>query len=212
MARGTLYNKIWDQHAVCQLKTGQYQLFIGLHLIHEVTSPQACDMLRERRLKVSFPDRTIATIDHIIPTKNSARPYQDVQAEAMAQALQENTSEFKIRYFRQGTAEQGIVHVIGPELGMIHPGMTVACGDSHTSTHGAFGTLSFGIGTTQVGDVLATQCLAMDPLKVRKIAIDGELAQGVFAKDVILHVIRKLGVKGGIGYAVNCEGSWLLLL
>ena len=207
MARGTLYNKIWDQHAVCQLKTGQYQLFIGLHLIHEVTSPQACDMLRERRLKVSFPDRTIATIDHIIPTKNSARPYQDVQAEAMAQALQENTSEFKIRYFRQGTAEQGIVHVIGPELGMIHPGMTVACGDSHTSTHGAFGTLSFGIGTTQVGDVLATQCLAMDPLKVRKIAIDGELAQGVFAKDVILHVIRKLGVKGGIGYAYEYAGS-----
>ena len=207
MARGTLYNKIWDQHTVCRLRTGQYQLFIGLHLIHEVTSPQACDMLRERNLKLSFPDRTIATIDHIIPTQNSARPYQDVQAEAMAQALHENTSEFKIRYFRQGSAEQGIVHVIGPELGMIQPGMTVACGDSHTSTHGAFGTLAFGIGTTQVGDVLATQCLAMDPLKVRKVVIDGELANGVFAKDVILHVIRKLGVKGGIGYAYEYAGS-----
>ncbi len=207
MGKGTLYNKIWNQHTVCQLKTGQYQLFIGLHLIHEVTSPQACDMLRERGLKVGYPDRTIATIDHIIPTKDSARPYQDLQAENMAQALQENTTEFNIRYFKQGAAEQGIVHVIGPELGMIHPGMTVACGDSHTSTHGAFGTLAFGIGTTQVGDVLATQCLSMDPLKVRKVVIDGELANGVFAKDVILHVIRNLGVKGGIGYAYEYSGS-----
>ena len=207
MAVGTLYNKIWDQHTVCQLQTGQYQMFIGLHLIHEVTSPQACDMLRERNLRVLFPDRTIATVDHIIPTTDQARPYRDLQAEAMAQALHDNTSEFNIRFFEEGSAHQGIVHVIGPELGMVHPGMTVACGDSHTSTHGAFGTLAFGIGTTQVGDVLATQCLSMDPLKVRKVQVDGDLKPGVFAKDVILHIIRRLGVKGGIGFAYEYCGS-----
>ena len=207
MAVSTLYNKIWNKHTVCELQTGQHQLFIGLHLIHEVTSPQACDMLRERGLPVLFPDRTVATVDHIIPTTDQSRPYRDAQAEAMAQALHDNTSEFKIRYFGVGSAEQGIVHVMGPEQGMVHPGMTVACGDSHTSTHGAFGTLAFGIGTTQVGDVLATQCLSMDPLKVRKVQIDGNLQTGVFAKDVILHVIRKLGVKGGIGYAYEYCGS-----
>ena len=207
MAVNTLYNKVWDRHAVCQLRTGQYQLFIGLHLIHEVTSPQACDMLRERGLKVAYPDRTIATIDHIIPTTSQQRPYKDTEAEAMAQALQDNTAEFNIKYFGVGAPEQGIVHVIGPEQGMVHPGMTVACGDSHTSTHGAFGTLAFGIGTTQVGDVLATQCLSMDPLKVRRIEINGTLRDGVFAKDVILHVIRKLGVKAGIGHAYEYAGS-----
>ena len=207
MATGTLYNKIWDQHAVCQLPTGQYQLFIGLHLIHEVTSPQACDMLRERDLRVLYPSRTVATVDHIIPTTDQIRPYRDAQAEAMAQALHDNTAQFNIRYFGEGSPEQGIVHVMGPELGMVHPGMTVACGDSHTSTHGAFGTLAFGIGTTQVGDVLATQCLSMDPLKVRKVQIDGDLKDGVYAKDVILHVIRKLGVKGGIGFAYEYSGS-----
>ena len=207
MAVNTLYNKVWDRHAVCQLRTGQYQLFIGLHLIHEVTSPQACDMLRERGLKVAYPDRTVATIDHIIPTKSQQRPYKDTEAEAMAQALQDNTAEFNIKYFGVGAPEQGIVHVIGPEQGMVHPGMTVACGDSHTSTHGAFGTLAFGIGTTQVGDVLATQCLSMDPLKVRRIEINGTLNDGVFAKDVILHVIRKLGVKAGIGHAYEYAGS-----
>ncbi len=207
MAVGTLYNKIWDQHSVRQLRTGQHQLFIGLHLIHEVTSPQACDMLRERGLRVLFPERTVATVDHIIPTTSQTRPYSDAQAEAMAQALQTNTSEFNIPYFGVGSAQQGIVHVMAPELGMVHPGMTVACGDSHTSTHGAFGTLAFGIGTTQVGDVLATQCLSMDALKVRKIKIDGQLGPGIFAKDVILHVIRRLGVKGGIGHAYEYCGS-----
>ena len=207
MAKNTLYNKIWDLHTVCQLETGQYQLFVGLHLIHEVTSPQACDMLRERGLKVAYPDRTIATLDHIIPTRNQSRPYTDPLAEAMAQALRDNTEEFSIQYFGQNSVNQGIVHVIGPELGMIHPGMTVACGDSHTSTHGAFGTLAFGIGTTQVGDVLATQCLSVDPLKVRRFKIDGDLNPGVFAKDVILHVIRRMGVKGGIGHAYEYAGS-----
>lgn len=207
MAVGTLYNKIWNRHAICQLPTGQYQLFIGLHLIHEVTSPQACDMLRERNLPVLFPDRTVATVDHIIPTTSQIRPYHDSQAEAMAQALHDNTAQFNIPFFAENSTHQGIVHVMGPELGMVHPGMTVACGDSHTSTHGAFGTLAFGIGTTQVGDVLATQCLSMDPLQVRKVQIDGDLRPSVYAKDVILHVIRQLGVKGGIGYAYEYGGS-----
>ncbi len=207
MAANTLYNKIWDNHAVKKLRTGQYQLFIGLHLVHEVTSPQACDMLREKGLKVAYPDRTVATIDHIIPTDNIQRPFADSQAEAMAEALRKNTDDFNIRYFDQNSANQGIVHVMGPELGMIHPGMTVACGDSHTSTHGAFGTLAFGIGTTQVGDVLATQCLSVDPLKVRRIEVNGQLREGVSAKDVILFLIRRLGVKGGLGYAYEYAGT-----
>ena len=207
MANGTLYNKVWDRHSVRKLRTGQYQLFIGLHLVHEVTSPQACDMLREKGLKVAYPSRTIATIDHIVPTDNIKRPFSDSQAEAMAEALSVNVNEFNIRYYGQNSENQGIVHVMGPELGMVHPGMTIACGDSHTSTHGAFGTLAFGIGTTQVGDVLATQCLSVDPLKVRRIEINGKLSDGVFAKDVILYIIRTLGVKAGIGYAYEYAGS-----
>ena len=207
MATNTLYDNIFESHTVCQLPTGQYQLFIGLHLVHEVTSPQACDMLRERGLKVAFPERTVATIDHIIPTDSLVRPYSDVQAEAMAKALESNTQQFNIQFFDSSTPHQGIVHVIGPELGMVHPGMTVACGDSHTSTHGAFGTIAFGIGTSQVGDVLATQCLSVDRLKVRRIEVDGELRTGVFAKDVILYIIRMLGASGGIGHAYEYAGS-----
>ena len=207
MASETLYDKIFDQHAVAKLVTGQYQLFIGLHLVHEVTSPQACDMLRECGLKVAYPDRTIATLDHIIPTTSQARPFSDTQAEAMAQALDANTKEFNIRFLDSSTQQQGIVHVVGPELGMVHPGMTVACGDSHTSTHGAFGTIAFGIGTSQVGDVLATQCLAVDRLKVRRINVNGQLKSGVFAKDVILYIIRMLGARGGIGHAYEYGGS-----
>lgn len=207
MATGTLYNKIWDRHAVCSLPTGYVQLFIGLHLIHEVTSPQACDMLRERGLGVAFPERTIATVDHIIPTTTQLRPYSDPQAEAMAQALEDNTKAFRISYLDPSSNQQGIVHVIGPELGMVHPGMTIACGDSHTATHGAFGTLAFGIGTSQVRDVLATQCLSLSPLKVRRIQIDGHLGAGATAKDVILYVIRMLGVSGGIGFAYEYAGT-----
>ena len=207
MAERTLYNKIFDRHCVAELQTGQYQLFIGLHLIHEVTSPQASDMLRERGLKVAFPERTIATLDHIVPTTSHKRPYMDEQAEAMAQALEQNTAQFNIKYFGPDSNEIGIVHVIGPELGLVHPGMTVACGDSHTSTHGAFGTIAFGIGTSQVHDVLASQCLSVDKLKVRKIRIEGDLQPGVSAKDVILHIIRRLGVRGGIGYAYEYTGS-----
>ena len=207
MARDTLYDKVWDAHVVTRLTTGQYQLFIGLHLTHEVTTPQAYDMLEERGLGVAYPDRTVATVDHIIPTDDLSRPYADEQAEQMMQALEANTRAFGVRFLDFASRRQGIVHVIGPELGMVHPGMTVACGDSHTATHGAFGTLAFGIGTSQVRDVLASQCLSVDPLRVRRIEVGGALAPGVEPKDLILHVIRKLGVKGGIGHAYEYGGS-----
>ena len=207
MATDTLYNKIWDSHVVARLPTGQYQLFIGLHMTHEVTTPQAYDMLAERGLQVAYPDRTVATVDHIIPTDNLARPYLDEQAEQMMQALERNTRNFGVRFLDFASGRQGIVHIIGPELGMVHPGMTVACGDSHTATHGAFGTLAFGIGTSQVRDVLASQCLSLDPLRVRRIELKGALSPGVEPKDVILHIIRRLGVKGGIGYAYEYGGG-----
>ena len=207
MAKGTLYNKVWDAHAVAVLPTGQTQLFIGTHLVHEVTSPQAFDMLRERGDKVAYPQRTFATMDHIVPTTTRARPFKDGQAESMMQAIEKNAKEFGINFYNFESGKQGVVHIIGPELGLTQPGMTIACGDSHTSTHGAFGTLAFGIGTSQVRDVLATQCLAMDPMKVRRVEINGKLKPGVTPKDVTLYVINKLGVKGGIGYAYEYAGS-----
>src|SRR4026209_991460 len=157
--RKTLLQKVWDNHAVRKLPTGQTQLFIGLHLIHEVTSPQAFDMLRSRGSKVAFPNRSFATVDHIVPTLNQRRPFLDVLAEEMMSALEKNCREFGIPLYDSSSANQGIVHVIGPELGLTQPGMTVACGDSHTSTHGAVGAIAFGIGTSQVRDVLASQCL-----------------------------------------------------
>ncbi len=203
----TLYDKIWDSHTVEVLPTGQTQLFIGLHLIHEITTAPAFDMLREKKLKVAFPERTFATLDHIVPTDLRSRPFLDSQAEELTQALEKNVSEFGIEFFGLNSDRQGIVHVIGPQLGLTQPGMTLACGDSHTSTHGAFGTLAFGIGTSQVRDVLATQTLAMDKLKVRRINIDGVLSAGVYAKDVILSIIRKLGVAGGKGFAYEYGGS-----
>ncbi|HEV2881037.1 MAG TPA: 3-isopropylmalate dehydratase large subunit [Pyrinomonadaceae bacterium] len=202
----TLLDKIWRMHTVRELPSGQTQLFIGLHLIHEVTSPQAFQMIHELNLKVRFPQRTFATIDHIIPTASRARPFADPLAEEMVTALVKNCREAGIQLFDIGSDGQGIVHVIGPELGLTQPGMTIACGDSHTSTHGGLGSLAFGIGTSQVRDVMATQCLAMTKPKLRQIFIRGALAQGVYAKDVILAVIRKLGVKGGIGYAYEFAG------
>ena len=206
MSQHTLYDKVWDTHKVTTLATGQDQLFIGLHLIHEVTTPQAFSSLKESDSKVIFPHRTFATVDHIIPTASQARPYQDAQAEAMASALEKNVKEFGIRFFDISTAKQGIVHVIGPELGLTRPGMTIACGDSHTSTHGAFGSLAFGIGTSEVQMVLETQTLALKRLKVRRISVTGNLQKGVYAKDVILKIIQTLGVKGGIGYAYEFGG------
>ncbi|EGJ32342.1 MULTISPECIES: 3-isopropylmalate dehydratase large subunit [Moorena] len=207
MSARTLFDKVWDLHSVGTLPSGQTQLFIGLHLIHEVTSPQAFAMLRERGLKVLFPERTVATVDHIVPTENQGRPFADVLAEEMMQALENSSKEFGIRFYNIGSGNQGIVHVIAPEQGLTQPGMTVACGDSHTSTHGAFGAIAFGIGTSQVRDVLASQTLALSKLKVRKIEVNGSLPPGVYPKDVILHIIRKLGVKGGVGYAYEYAGT-----
>ncbi|TMA06133.1 MAG: 3-isopropylmalate dehydratase large subunit, partial [Deltaproteobacteria bacterium] len=206
-SRRTLYDKIWESHTVDVLPTGQTQLFIGLHLIHEITTAPAFDMLREKGLDVAFPERTYATVDHIVPTDMRTRPFMDSQAEELIQALEKNVSEFGIEFFGLHSENQGIVHVIGPQLGLTQPGMTLACGDSHTSTHGAFGTLAFGIGTSQVRDVLATQTLAIDKLKVRRINVNGSLSEGVYAKDVILNIIRKLGVAGGKGFAYEYGGS-----
>ena len=203
----TLLQKVWDRHAVRKLPTGQTQLFIGLHLIHEVTSPQAFDMLRMRGGTVAYPNRTFATVDHIVPTLDQRRPFLDVLAEEMMTALERNCREFGIPLYGLDSVNQGIVHVIGPELGLTQPGMTIACGDSHTSTHGAFGAIALGIGTSQVRDVLASQCLAIEPLKVRRITVNGSLRPGVYAKDVILHIIQRLGVKGGTGYAYEYGGD-----
>jgi 3-isopropylmalate/(R)-2-methylmalate dehydratase large subunit len=207
MSQGTLFDKVWDLHTVRTLPSGQTQLFIGLHLIHEVTTPQAFSMLKDRNLSVLYPDRTVATVDHIVPTENQARPFADPLAEAMMQALEENCKNHNIRFYNVGSGKQGIVHVIAPELGLTQPGMTIACGDSHTSTHGAFGAIAFGIGTSQVRDVLASQTLALAKLKVRRVEVNGTLQLGVYAKDVILHIIRKLGVQGGVGHAYEFAGT-----
>jgi 3-isopropylmalate/(R)-2-methylmalate dehydratase large subunit len=209
MAGRTLYDKIWDLHTVDILPTGQTQLFVGLHLIHEITTAPAFDMLREKGFDVAFPERTFATVDHIVPTDVRTRPFLDVQAEELIQVLEKNVGEFGIDFFGLDSDRQGIVHVIGPQLGLTQPGITLACGDSHTSTHGAFGTLAFGIGTSQVRDVLATQTLAIDRLKVRRINVNGALPPGVYAKDVILNIIRKLGVSGGKGFAYEYGGAVL---
>ncbi len=203
----TLLEKLWNAHTVRRLPNGQTQLFIGLHLIHEVTSPQAFDMIRARGWTVKYPDRTIATVDHIVPTRDQRRPFVDVMAEDMLAALERNCRWAGVKLFDLSSGAQGIVHVIGPELGLTQPGMTIACGDSHTSTHGAFGAVAFGIGTSQVRDVLASQCLAMDPLKVRRISVIGRLGPGIYAKDVVLEIIRRLGVKGGVGYAYEYAGD-----
>jgi 3-isopropylmalate/(R)-2-methylmalate dehydratase large subunit len=206
MSTGTLYDKVWGRHTVRTLPTGQTQLFVGLHLIHEVTSPQAFGMLRERDLQVAFPDRTYATADHIIPTAELARPFGDRQAETMMQALETNTQSHDITFFDPDSGAQGIVHVVGPEQGLTQPGMTIVCGDSHTSTHGAFGAIGFGIGTSQIRDVLATQCIAMNKQQVRRIEVTGALGEGVYAKDIILKIIAQLGVEGGIGYVYEYGG------
>ena len=206
MSSGTLYDKVWDLHRVAELPGGSTQLFVGLHLIHEVTSPQAFAALRDKGLSVRCPERTVATVDHIVPTTSQNRPFADPLAEEMLSTLERNCADYGITLNGIGSGRQGIVHVIAPELGLTQPGMTVACGDSHTSTHGAFGAIAFGIGTSQVRDVLASQSLAMSKLKVRRIQVNGQLADGVSAKDLILHVIRTLGVKGGVGFAYEFAG------
>ena len=206
MSQNTLFDKVWDLHKVTSLPGGSDQIFIGLHLIHEVTSPQAFGALKDKNLKVKFPSRTIATVDHIVPTDNQSRPFQDTLAEQMIDTLEKNCIKHEIKFFNIGSGNQGIVHVVAPEMGLTQPGMTIACGDSHTSTHGAFGSIAFGIGTSQVRDVLATQTIAMNKLKVRQIWCENKLSKGIYAKDLVLHIINKLGVKAGVGFAYEFAG------
>ncbi len=203
----TLFAKVWDSHVVGTLDNGHAQLLIDTHLVHEVTSPQAFGMLRDLNLPVAYPHRTFATVDHIVPTDSQVSPFSDPLAEAMIQELNKNAKDFGITYFSLASGKQGIVHVVGPEQGITQPGTTIACGDSHTATHGAFGAIALGIGTTQVRDILATQTMALGKMKVRRINVDGHLRPGVYAKDVILHIIRLLGANGGIGYAYEYGGS-----
>ena len=207
MSEGTLYDNVWDRHEVTELPTGQSQLFVGLHLVHEVTSPQAFGMLEERGLEVAYPERTHATVDHIVPTADQSRPYSDDAAEEMMSQLEQNVRGAGIEFDDPTTGRQGIVHVVGPEQGLTQPGMTIVCGDSHTATHGAFGALAFGIGTSQIRDVLATGCIAMEKQQVRRIEVTGELDDGVTPKDVILTVIRRLGTDGGVGYVYEYGGD-----
>ena len=208
----TLAAKVWDLHTVGRLPTGQDQLLIGLHLVHEVTSPQAFQALKDRGLRVLHPERTFATVDHIVPTDGQPRPFADELAERMMAALEANVREHGIAFFGPESGDQGIVHVIGPELGLTQPGMTIACGDSHTSTHGALGALAFGVGTSQIRDILATQTLALSRPKVRRIEIRGSLPGGVTAKDLIIRIIADLGVNGGIGYAYEYGGPAIEVL
>lgn len=205
--RRNLFNKVWDLHSVRTHPSGQTQLLIGLHLIHEVTSPQAFAILRDRNLKVMYPERTFATVDHIVPTANQSRPFQDNLAEQMMSAIEINCDEFGVTLLNLDDDRQGIVHVVGPEQGLTQPGMTIVCGDSHTSTHGAFGSIAIGIGTSQVAEVLATQTMFLNRPKVRRVVVNGELKSGVYAKDVALHIIRHLGVQGGVGYAYEYAGT-----
>jgi len=203
----TLYQKIWDAHAVETLPSGEAILYIDRHLIHEVTSPQAFDGLRLAGRKVRRPDLTFATADHNVPTDHNRVSISDLLSRAQIDSLQRNCTEFGIPYYGLESERQGIVHVIGPELGITLPGQTIVCGDSHTSTHGAFGSLAFGIGTSEVEHVLATQTLRSVPSKTYSVEINGELPTGVTAKDVILRVIRDIGAGGATGHVVEYRGE-----
>lgn len=207
ISENTLYNKVWEKHKVGILPTGQTQLFVGRHLMHEVTSPQAFEMLREKKMEAKYPELTTGIVDHVIPTDDTSRPFADNQAELMTRTMEKNTEEFKIEFFSATSGKQGVCHVSFPEQGLIWPGIVAVCGDSHTCTYGAFGSLAFGIGTTQVSHVLATQTLAMDPLKVRRIKFNGTLNLGVTAKDLALYMISELGVEGGLGFAYEFGGD-----
>jgi 3-isopropylmalate/(R)-2-methylmalate dehydratase large subunit len=203
----TLLDRLWDAHTVATLDDGQTLLYIDLHLVHEVTSPQAFSGLRAAGRRVRRPDRTFATVDHNIPTTDRRLPIVDTLARAQIDALRANCTEFGIPIFDLGSGDQGIVHVIGPELGLSQPGCTIVCGDSHTTTHGAFGALAFGIGTTEVEQVLATQCLVRRKPKAMRIVLDGPMPPGVSAKDAALAVVGQLGMAGGTGHVIEFGGS-----
>ncbi len=203
----TMAEKVWEAHVVHRAEGEPDLLYIDLHLIHEVTSPQAFDGLRQAGRPVRRPDLTIATEDHNVPTLDIKSPIADQVSRLQVDTLRHNCAEFGVRLFPMGDAEQGIVHVVGPQLGLTQPGMTIVCGDSHTSTHGAFGALAFGIGTSEVEHVLATQTLPLNPFRTMAITVEGELADGVSAKDVILAVIAQIGTGGGQGYVLEYRGS-----
>ena len=207
MAAKTLFEKVWNEHVVDQEAGQPALLYIDLHLVHEVTSPQAFEGLRTARRKLRAPHRTYATQDHNVPTTDRSLPIADRESALQVEALRKNCKEFGVRLFDLGAKEQGIVHVIGPELGLTQPGMTIVCGDSHTSTHGAFGALAFGIGTSEVEHVLATQCLWQERPRTMEIRVDGKLGLGVTAKDIILAVIGRIGTDGATGYVVEYRGA-----
>jgi 3-isopropylmalate/(R)-2-methylmalate dehydratase large subunit len=204
----TLFEKVWESHVVAEPANEPALLYIDLHLVHEVTSPQAFEGLRLAGRKLRRPDRTVATIDHNVPTTLAGRAHiQDAIAAKQIDTLRRNCAEFGVTLYDIQSAEQGIVHVIGPELGLTKPGMTIVCGDSHTSTHGAFGALAFGIGTSEVEHVMATQCLPQSRPKTFRIAVEGELPEGVTAKDVALGIIGRIGTDGATGYVIEYAGS-----
>lgn len=203
----TIFDKIWDAHVVAPVEGGMEVLYIDRHFIHEVTSPQAFDGLRARNIGVFRPAQTVATADHNVPTKDQDKPIREPLSRFQVEKLVENCRDFGLELYGLGHQYQGIVHVIGPELGITQPGMTIVCGDSHTSTHGAFGCIAFGIGTSQVEQVLASQCLIQSRPKRMRITVDGTLQKGVSAKDIILYIISKLSAAGGTGYFVEYAGT-----
>lgn len=208
----TLLDKIWENHIVLQEPERPAILYIDLQFVHEVTSPQAFEGLRNRGMRVRRPDRTVATMDHSISTTSSELPEHDPLATAQLRQLQANCAEFGVRLYDLGSQDLGIVHVIGPELGHTQPGMTIVCGDSHTATHGAFGALAFGIGTSEVEHVLASQCLLQTKPQTFEIRIDGKRSPGVTAKDIILAIIQRIGVSGGVGHVLEYRGSTITAL
>jgi len=207
MAAETLFEKIWNEHVVYQQPDGPALLYIDLHLVHEVTSPQAFEALRDAGRKVRSPDRTFSTLDHDVPTINQLGPIADPDARLQVEAMRKNCRDFGLRLFDLGSHEQGIVHVIGPQLGITQPGLTIVCGDSHTATHGALGALAFGIGTSEVEHVLGTQCLWQNKPTSFEVRIEGRLGPGVASKDLILGIIGRIGISGGTGTVIEYRGS-----
>jgi len=207
MPAKTLFDKLWEPHIVRQNDDGRALLYIDLHLVHEVTSPQAFEGLRLAGLKLRRPELTLATVDHNVPTTANRTLIADPIAAQQIQTLRRNCADFSVRFFDIQSPEQGIVHVIGPELGLTQPGMTIVCGDSHTSTHGAFGALAFGIGTSEVEHVLATQCLWQKKPKTMQVIVDGELPLGATAKDIALGIIGRISSDGATGYAIEYRGQ-----
>ena len=203
----TLFDKIWDKHLVTSIDESTNLIFIDLHLVHEVTSPQAFDSLRMAKRKVKHPELTLATVDHGVPTSNRMLGIKDPLSKIQIEALENNCDEFGVTLFGINDPRQGIVHVIGPEQGITQPGMTIVCGDSHTATHGAFGALAFGIGTSEVEHVLATQTLAMEKPRTMKVELVGDVSEGVGPKDIILGIIRKIGTGGGAGHVIEYVGD-----